>query len=412
MQFVVYLSETEPSIDEYDKISKIIDILDSLSRANSNLYINGIHQSQQIVVGNDDWKCNVNFDYEDLHTFIHDINAFFNFKYNENRCLYGDDYIEYVIDFPELKSLFGYMNLPEVYCSEVYKDRIYYEITKISLPLFNLIMKEQEYGDEEEYQHHENLSLKVFNINSILGIPYTDSKFTEIALKITKNFLFKLSMKYNINLNIVEKNIYEIDAEDIVSTLYEKLEMVKESDLYYNHEYDADLVQYYYQASLMEDSPFKYLAYYQVVECIYDEVLMANTIGDIQQLINSAWFNTNDKSDIQKIIDKIKWQNNSKKDEDKLKLVMDKYFKNNASDDIFLEANKEIIELCKKMKIIKDDSEFKDLQKILKVIYRYRCDCTHSNRNYPISKIADGNSIQDYTKLIRLIAERIILNYR
>lgn len=412
MQFEVYLSETESSIDIYNKVSKTIDLLDNLVDTHPKLNIFGVNESQQIVVENDDWRCNVFFDYEDLDTFIDEINAFFNFKYNENRCLYGKDYIEYVIDFPELKSLFGYMNLPEVFSPEAYENKIYYEITKISLPLFNLIMKDQEYGDEEDYQHHENLSLKVYNINSVLDILVSDPNFADTALKITKNFLFKLSMKYNINLNIVEENIYEIDAEDIVSTLSEKLEMVQKSDLVYNHEYDADLIQYYYQASLMEDSPFKYLAYYQVIECIYDEVLMANTVGDIQQLINSNWFNSNDKADIQKIIDKIKWHNNSKKDEDKLKLVMDKYFRNNASDDIFLEVNKEIIDLCKKMKIIKDESEFKDLQKLQKKIYRYRCDCTHSNRKYPISKVEDGNSIQDYIKLIRLIAERIILNYR
>lgn len=411
MEFLVGVTEKGDHQDEYNKIISAIDTLDTIQGKNPEVSIVGIYQSQEVLVSNDEWTSNVSFDYVDLDDFIEEINAFFNYTYEKNRCLYGEDYMEYVIDFPELKSIFGYIGLPVIYCPQHYDDKIYFEITKISLPLFNLIMKEQEYGDEEEYEHHENLSLKVYNLNSVSNLPCDDSNFKEYALKVTKDFLFHLSMKYNINLNIVEKNMYEIDAEDLVSTLYEKLEMIQGNDLVYKQEYDKDLIQYYYQASLMEDSPFKYLAYYQVIECIYDEVLMANTVGDIQQLINSNWFNSNDKADVQKIIEKIKWHNNSKKDEDKLKLVMEKYFRNNASDDVFLEVNKEIITLCKKMKIIKDEIEFKDLQKLQKKIYRYRCDCTHSNRTYPISKIVDDNSIQDYIKLIKLISERIILNY-
>lgn len=411
MEFLILINDAGDYQNKYNNISNAIDVLDTIQRDHPNVSIRGVYQLDEVFFSNDEWVSNICFNYEYLDEFILDITAFFYYTYEKNQCLYTKDYMEYIIDFPELDPLLGYIDLPEIYGSQVYDDKVYFEITKLSLPLFNLLMKEQEYGSEVEYEHYGVLSLKVYNLNSVSNILYNDSNFKEYALKITKDFIFHLSMKYNINLNIVEKNMNEIDTEDLVSTLYEKLEMIQENDLVYKQEYDKDLIQYYYQASLMEDSPFKYLAYYQVIECIYDEVLMATTVGDIQQLINSSWFNSYDKTDIQKIIEKIKWHNNSKKDEDKLKLVMEKYFRNNASDDVFLEVNKEIIELCKKMKIIKDDIEFKDLQKLQKKIYRYRCDCTHSNRTYPISKIVDNNSIQDYIKLIKLISERIILNY-
>ena len=36
--------------------------------------------------------------------------------------------------------------------------------------------------------------------------------------------------------------------------------------------------------------------------------------------------------------------------------------------------------------VLKSDSDLKDLQKIGNIIYDFRCECTHSNRSYPIQR--------------------------
>lgn len=62
------------------------------------------------------------------------------------------------------------------------------------------------------------------------------------------------------------------------------------------------------------------------------------------------------------------------------------------------------------MKKISNINELKDLQKLQQIIYR--CDCTHSKRAYPIKRVEDDNSLSDYINLIKMVSERIILNYR
>lgn len=65
------------------------------------------------------------------------------------------------------------------------------------------------------------------------------------------------------------------------------------------------------------------------------------------------------------------------------------------------------------MQLIKKDEELKDMQKLISIIYDYRCKCTHSNRTYPFRSAYENNNdeLSGYISLIKKIAEKIIINY-
>jgi len=407
---VININESESFQDKLSLWNTIINELNAIKVSNPEINI-FFEDDDILYLEHPDWETSINFTLENHDEFLEDIQSFFKNKYIDNHCFYNHNYMEYCINFPNLDMIIGLVDLPEIFSSQSEIPEINFEITKITKPFFNLMMKDTDYGNDVDYESYDYHTLKIFNLNTNLDLNYQDADFLQKSTGIAKNFVFQLSMKYDIQIKIAESNEIDTDYNDLIFSLSEKIEMVKENDLVFKKEYDSDLIDYYYRASLMEDSQFKYIAYYQVIECIYDEVLMANTVQDIQQLISSNWFNVDDKNNVQLIVDKLKLHNNSKKDEDKLKLVLEKYFRNNASDEVFLEVNRELINLLIKMKKINKREEFKDLQKLQQIIYRFRCDCTHSNRSYPISKVDDSNSIQEYIKLIRLVSERIILNY-
>ncbi|MGG0847791.1 hypothetical protein [Peribacillus simplex] len=65
------------------------------------------------------------------------------------------------------------------------------------------------------------------------------------------------------------------------------------------------------------------------------------------------------------------------------------------------------------MKLINKDEDLKDLQKLVTIIYDYRCKCTHSNRTYPFRSTFEGTNeeISDYISVIKKIAEKVIIDY-
>lgn len=359
-----------------------------------------------------DWRARVSFNLDNFEHGLKNLKYFFEGTYIESTTFYEKDYIEFSITFPELENIFGMPYLSETeFLDESNKDKLYFEVNKISEPFFNLITKDQEYGDESGYDEHEEVTLKIYNINTVLQIDINSDDFYERAVHVAKTIIFNLSYNYKIDIKLSNELEGE-NIEDLIYELSERIESIKVKDMLVTKLYDKELVNYYYRALQMKDSEFKYMAFYQVLECIYDEVLMATTVESIRQLISSNGFDSNMDEDILFIIEKIKLHNSSKKDEDKLKLILDKYFKGTLPDEVFLEVNKEIAELMVDMKKIRDVSELKDLQKLQQTIYRFRCDCTHSNRAYPVKRLEDENSLSDYINLIKMVSERIILNYK
>ncbi|PJO43375.1 hypothetical protein [Lysinibacillus xylanilyticus] len=409
LQCIFELKFEDNSFVKLNLISEIVKLFKKNVHKYENLEV--ILDEDQIILYSSEWRANPSFKAEDLEVSMKNIKSFFEGTYIDLTAFYEENYIEFSITFPELENVFGVPYISEANFLNTENDKVYFEINKISEPFFNFMIKEQEYGDEESYDSYEEVTLKIYNVNKELQIGIEDDTFYEVALNVTKNIIFNLSYKYGIDMKL--SNDSEVESiEDQIYELSEKIEKIQEKDLMVNNLYDKDLVNYFYRALQMENSEFKYMAFYQVLECIYDEVLMANTVESIRQLISSNWFDYNVDENISFVIEKIKLHNSSKKDEDKLKLILEKYFRGTLPDEVFLEVNKEIAELLMKMGKIKNISEIKDLQKIQQTIYRFRCDCTHSNRAYPIKRVEDNNSISDYINLIKLVSTRIILNYK
>lgn len=402
----------DTDIKKLEILEDIIKIVTENSHTYKDLELR-IVEDEELSLSSSDWRASARFDLDNLEYTLEALKSFFNCTYIESTAFYEVDYIEFSISFPELENIFGMPQLAEVEITEESnQNKLFFEISKISEPFFNLKTKDQEYGDEYGYHDHEETTLKIYNLNSELQIDLDNDDFYERAQNVAKTIVFNLSYKYDIEIGL--SNELE-DGEDIENSIYElseKLENIQEKDMLVTKLYDKDLVNYYYRALQMKDSEFKYMAFYQVLECIYDEVLMATTVESIRQLISSNGFDTNIDENIKFIIDKIKLHNSSKKDEDKLKLILEKYFKGTLPDEVFLEVNKDVAELLVNMKKMREVSELRDLQKLQQVIYRFRCDCTHSNRAYPIKRVEDENSLEDYINLIKMVAERIILNYR
>jgi len=406
------LDLVDTDIKRLDILEEIIKIVTSNSVNYEDIKLR-IVEEEEVSLTSKDWRASVRFNVDNLDDTLEALKSFFYGIYIDSTAFYEDNYIEFSISFPELENIIGMPQLSEIaFTDESNQDKLFFEINKISEPFFNLKTKDQEYGDEYGYYDYEENTLKIYNINSELQIDINADDFYERAQYIAKTIIFNLSYKYDIEIGL--SNALE-DGEDFEVSIYElseRIENIKEKDMLVTKLYDKDLVNYYYRALQMKDSEFKYMAFYQVIECIYDEVLMATTVESIRQLISANGFDSNIDENIKFIIDKIKLHNSSKKDEDKLKLILDKYFKGTLPDEVFLEVNKDVAELLVNMKKIRDASELKDLQKLQQVIYRFRCDCTHSNRAYPIKRVEDENSLEDYINLIKMVAERIILNYR
>lgn len=288
-------------------------------------------------------------------------------------------------------------------------DEISYEISNISEDFEKLIKIHYvlRNSDPEDFL----TTIKIYNIDKVLGESYKESKFSAKAIEITKCILFDLASKYSIFLCLM--NIPESDDEgyDPILDTNEKLEKINNQTL--KKRYDKDLINYYYRAVQMDESEFKYLAFYQVMECIFDEVFLYENIQDIKQVINSNWFSNYRDEDITQVIKIIEQYNKNKNDREKLKLVIDKFFKGSIHDEAYCLANKEIIELLINMGLIKNKNDFKDIQKFSNIIYDYRCKCTHSNRAFPFRSTFDNSSEEliNYISLIKKVSERIIMNY-
>lgn len=412
MECSLVLELVDTDIKRLEILEEIIKIVTVNSGTYKDLELR-IIEEEEVSLSSTDWRTSARFDVDNLDDTLEALKSFFNGTYIESTAFYEHDYIEFSISFPELENTFGMPQLSEIeFTDESNQNKLFFEINKISEPFFNLKTKDQEYGNEYVYYDYEETTLKIYNINSELQIDLNADDFYVRAQYVAKTIIFNLSYKYDIEIGLSNELEVGADIEDSIYELSEKLENVKEKDMLVTKLYDKDLVNYYYRALQMKDSEFKYMAFYQVIECIYDEVLMATTVESIRQLISANRFDSNIDENIKFIIDKIKLHNSSKKDEDKLKLILEKYFKGTLPDEVFLEVNKDIAELLVNMKKIRDISELKDLQKLQQVIYRFRCDCTHSNRAYPIKRVEDENSLEDYINLIKMVAERIILNYR
>ena len=344
---------------------------------------------------------------EDLSETINDVIHFLNYKHVKNIGFINKNYIEFTIDYGNTYFIEQFEGKELNDARE--QNEIYYEIGSISddfNKLLDLYYSFHYLEPEESFT-----TIKIYNVDNVIGKSYKESQFTTKAIEIVKCILFDLSSKYSINLRLMY--LPESDDEDFdpIYDINESLKHVNDQTL--KTEYDKDLINYYYRAMQMDESEFKYLAFFQVMECIFDEVYLHENIQDIKQIINSNWFSNYRDDDITQIIKIIEQYNKNKNDREKLKLVIEKYFKANIHDEAYCLVNKEIIELLVSMDLIKNENEFKDIQRFSNFIYDFRCKCTHSNRAFPFRTTFDNSpkELSNYITLIKKVSERIIMNY-
>ena len=331
-------------------------------------------------------------------------------RFLEYECIEGisiqrKNYYEVVISVKNYIR-YEYEDQLEVPAAGYNEDKIYYEIGAISDD-FEKILNETISWDNFSTEYF--ISLKIFNMDIQLNLKKETNK-TLIYEKLVNSIFFDLHHNFSLQIEITDLADYK--KYDLYHNEETEIEPIEDTAIDYN-KYDKDLISYYNRATRMAESEFQYLAYFQVLECIFDEVYKYETIQDIKTILNSNWFSNSSNENINSLIDVVDKYNKEKNDRNKTKIVLEKYFKKDVHDDAYFLANKEIIQLLTEMKLIKSKTDLNDLQKISNIIYDYRCECTHSNRLYPIknSTVIEGNNLKSYIELIRKISERIILNY-
>lgn len=411
--------ELDLEVFNFEKLNILINITQYVKSRDGDINVSlNPHYDGTVMLESPNWRRalefgeDINEDDIVLNNTFDNIRNFFESEYKEREYCYRKNYIEFPIMVGNNEGFYGLFEELQSEPERFYDNGLTFEISKISEYFWSLIFKDQRYEFEELYEDTHISTLKIYNLNSFLNINCEDSTFVGKGYEAAKNILFKLSHQYSIHLEIVE--IPDFDDESFIDDHYEEMESFDNIDEHTLLKlYDKDLIYYYYRAMNMEKSEFKYLAYYQILECIFDEVHLHATIQGVKQIINSDWFSKHSDEDIKTVIEIVGTYNHQRNDRGKLLIVLEKYFKGSLNDKAFLAANRSIINILKEMELIKQDRDLNDLQKIVDIIYNYRCECTHSNRTFP-ARGSLGNSkheLKNYINLIKKLTQIIIINY-
>jgi len=311
---------------------------------------------------------------------IQNIEDFLQIKYIKGKCLYKKDYAEFLVDLSGSTNLVNTLGRCKF---SVEKDQtltdINYEIGQISEAFFEFINQTLL---EFEYEPSDLTTLKIDHVDKVLALSLGNtSDFEKKVEFMAKSIIFDVSHKSSICLKLID--ISHVKTDEPLKDILENSKLISKKSVVLN--YDNDLIQYYYRAIQMEASEFQYLAFYQVLECIFDEVYLSETISDARKIIESSYFSPVDDEHIKGLINIIDRYNKEKDDREKTRLVLQKYFKGETRDEAYLLANREII----------------DILKNLDKIYPFRTEFQDSPEELTL-----------YIALIKKIAEKIILNYR
>ncbi len=338
---------------------------------------------------------------------IDEVERFLDLRYIEGYCFYYENHIEFLTTLSNSDFVDSLERCKFIIESDIEDDIITYEIGMISDQFFEFIDGTLNFG----YLKTELITLKIYNLNKILQIKFDDQHYFEKATEVAKSIIFEIAYKTNIFLKLLDISDAKKDEDISSKDLSEYVKSLDKKNIPLR--YDSDLIQYYYRAIQMVPSEFQYLAFYQVLECIFDEVFLSETIQDSRRIMESNWFNTNDDKSIEELINIFERYHKVKNDREKTKIVLEKYFKGRIRKESYYLSNKDIILILKELGKLQKEHELEDLQKLSTIIYDYRCKCTHSNRTFPFRTEFQNSSeeLEKYLNLIRKIAEKIIINY-
>ncbi|MCJ1220272.1 hypothetical protein [Paenibacillus polymyxa] len=389
-------------------------IKETLKKINSKITFDIDIESEIVVITDPRWPDEIEFSFDssNLDAFFDEVKVFLYSKYIPITGCYREDYFEVLVD---IKDLILGNGLEEVELSGMQSDgqKIYYEISAYSGEIRKLINLNQNYRELLEEDWYS--SLKIYNLNTNLNFDIDDPNAIESMMFIAKSVLFELSYKYSVELRIIElPESDENNADDIVYEQTEALNSI--SNTVVKVTYDSEMLNYYYRAMIMDNNEFKYLAFYQILECIFDEVYQYELVQDVKQILNSNWFSTHNEEHISKMIRLVEQYNNKKTDVEKLRMVLERYFKGDIHDNAFILVNNEVINELKSLHIISKEEEIKNISVIAKHLFDFRCECTHSNRKFPtknkVSFDKTKSELDSYIQLIKMISSRVICNYK
>ena len=324
-------------------------------------------------------------------------------SYKTGDCLYDTNYFEGIVkicgSYVDMLCDYG-VNIAD---EDVAEGAFHYEISEASDEFCKFFDGERAF----KYLEAEKLTtVKLYNIPIEVS---SNEQFVSDCKSMCKNVFFDICRKTSVAFELVE--LSQDLEDDPFQDVSDKLDMIQKTPVVTG--YDKDLLQYYYRGSTMDASEFKFISFYQVLECIFDEVYMHETTQDVKSLLNSNWFDSRSDEHAQNIIGMVEKYNKDKNDRNKLQLVLQKYFRGETHDEAFILANKEIIRVLTELGQIKKNDDLKDLQKLASIIYDFRCTCTHSNRSFPKPAVPHTpQTLYLYIDLIKMVAEVVIVNYR
>lgn len=332
---------------------------------------------------------------------------FLSAKYITGQFLIRKDYFEAVVDF---SNLFDYDDDNSTYIEpngNDYQNKCHYEIGEVSEE-FDSFLTQTIHWDNFSTEYYQ--TIKIHNLSKLISDGYKDDSFLVQTKNILSTIFYQLISRHDLKIRLLDLDDYdqfepeldEVDTSKIESTIIEI------------NSYDLDLVNYFNRATHMTDSSFKYLAFFQVLECIFDEVYREETVQDAKSIINSNWFNSQNSDDILKLIKLIDKFSKEQNDRNKIRLILEKYFKMNLHDEAYLLAYSDITDKLLELELIKESKDLKDLQRIGGIIYDIRNEYTHSNRSFPkkTETQIDEKELHEHIELIKMISRVIIENYK
>jgi len=341
---------------------------------------------------------------------LNQIKNFIQTHYTQGKYIYFNGYFEGLIDLNNFHQYF-YDNGFDLSAPEgTNKEDIYYEIGGLSAD-FATMLESDIISDYFQPEHHH--SIKIYNLKwneKEKDKQKRIDEYIDACYYLGDIAFFDLNRKTGVSIawqDLSADDVFEPDFEEV------NFETINNTELAHG-KYDRDLLKYFNRASQMTVSEFKYIAYFQVLECIFDEVYLYETVQDAKSIIDASWFRTSEFDHINKLIKVIDRYNKEQNDKNKTKLVLEKYFKMNLHDEAYLIANSDVKEFLEDINLIKSDAEFKDLQKLAGIIYDIRCEYTHSNRAFPKKRenVISNNELETHISIIKAIAETVIVNYK
>lgn len=336
-----------------------------------------------------------------------ELNNFLLYKYITGQIIIKENYLEALVDFSNIFDYYDEKSTNIVASGPDYAEKAHYELGAISEE-FDPFLTESIHWDNFSTEYFK--SIKLNNLSNLIKDDYKSDEFLNKAKDLISIIFYQLSTRHGLRLKLIdlsdydqfEPDIEEVDTSEIENTIIE------------TSNYDLDLVNYYNRAIQMTNSSFKYLAYFQILECIFDEVYRDETIQDAKSIINSNWFDSRNSDNILELIKVIDRFSKDQNDRSKVKLILEKYFKMNLHNEAYLLAYSDISDKLIQLKLINSENDLKDLQKLGNIIYDIRCEYTHSNRSFPKKKETNVESekLNEHIELIRLISKVIIENYQ